>query len=334
METTIDGGGLFLKKVLCTILLFLIIAVLSFYLLTRSEAIGWTAPSTLHTYINNQEITSYNKDGITLIPCEALPGYGFDLETDRTSRRINLHPNSQKKLIPGRVRDTSKNAFPVYESSWHVIVNGEEVPSFRINHDTCIAISSLKSLGALNFVSAEQKVLFRLSDFSQEEFIQGDAQIDVETAKTWAKNKGATQLFIDAADLYWKYGKETGLRPEVLYAQAAKETAYGKYTGNVVPEQNNFAGIKTVDASGDTTYDHESFASAEDGVRAHFNHMAAYVGIQPIGEVHGRYQVVLSTEWAGTVKTVSELGGRWAPDKDYGNSIVRDYLYPMLQTKK
>lgn len=302
--------------------------------MTRSEVVGLTTPSSLHTYINNQEITSYNKDGSTLVPCEALSGYGFDLETDRATRCITIRPNSQKELTPSRVRDTSESSFSIYESSWHVMVNGQEINSYRINHTTCIAISSLECFGELNFISAEQKVLFRLSDFSQEEPIEGTAQIDVETAKIWAKNKGAAQLFIDAADLYWKYGKETGLRPEVLYAQAAKETAYGKYTGNVVPEQHNFAGIKTVNATGDTTYDHETFASAEDGVRAHFNHMAAYVGIQPIGEVHGRYHVVLSTDWAGTVKTVSELGGRWAPDEDYGNSIIRDYLYPMLQTKK
>jgi hypothetical protein len=28
--------------------------------------------------------------------------------------------------------------------------------------------------------------------------------------------------------------------------------------------------------------------------------------------------------------TVERLGGRWAPAPDYGTSIVRDYLTPML----
>lgn len=323
-----------MKKFVFVLLFFVMLATLSFYILTRSTEIGVTTPSTLRTFISNQEITSYIKEGVTLIPCRHLKDYGFEVETDRSTHKIILQPAPQKELSPSRVRDTAKNSFSIYESAWQVMVNGEEVPSYQINHDICIALSSLKPFGEVNFISAEQKVIFQPSAVFQDEPIKGDAQVDVETAKQWATNKGAAQLFIDAADLYWKYGKETGLRPEVLYAQAAKETAYGKYTGNVVPEQHNFAGIKIVTASGDTTYDHESFASADDGVRAHFNHMAAYVGAKPVGEVHGRYNVVLSTAWAGSIRTVSELGGRWAPDKNYGNSIIHDYLYPMLQTKK
>jgi transcriptional regulator with XRE-family HTH domain len=30
--------------------------------------------------------------------------------------------------------------------------------------------------------------------------------------------------------------------------------------------------------------------------------------------------------------SVEDLGGKWAPSLDYGGSIVRDYLTPMLQT--
>ncbi|MCI9627414.1 MAG: glucosaminidase domain-containing protein [Clostridia bacterium] len=323
-----------MKKFICILLFFVMLGSLSFYILSRSDTVGTTTPSTLRTFINNQEITSYIKDGATFVSCHALKDYGFTVETDRSAHKMILYPDAQKELSPGRVRDTSKNTFSIYESTWQVVINGEEAPSYQINHDVCIAVSALKPFGEVDFISAEQKVVFRFSTSFQDEPIKGAAHIDAETAKAWAENKGAAQLFIDAADLYWKYGKATGLRPEVLYAQAAKETAYGKYTGNVVPEQHNFAGIKTVTASGDTTYDHESFATAEDGVRAHFNHMAAYVGAKPVGEVHGRYHVVLSTAWAGSIRTVSELGGRWAPDKDYGNSIIHDYLYPMIQTKK
>ena len=116
--------------------------------------------------------------------------------------------------------------------------------------------------------------------------------------------------FLDAADIYWKYGELTGIRPEVLYAQAAKETAFGNYGGAVLPEMNKFAGIKKYGATGDATEDHESFATPDDGVRAHFNHMSAYVGLEPIGEVHGRYNSVKSLSWAGTVKYVEALGGR------------------------
>ncbi|MBR6728808.1 MAG: S-layer homology domain-containing protein [Clostridia bacterium] len=160
--------------------------------------------------------------------------------------------------------------------------------------------------------------------------IVAESQVSLERAKEWATERGAHQRFIDIADIYWKYGEITGIRPEVLYAQAAKETGYGKYGGRVLPEQNNWAGIKTATANGDATYDHESFETPEDGVRAHFNHMSAYLGLEPVGEPHGRYHTASRTAWAGTVKTVEELGNKWAPEHTYGYSLVTKYIMPMM----
>lgn len=151
----------------------------------------------------------------------------------------------------------------------------------------------------------------------------------VEQAKAWAKSRGAHQRFIDIADLYWQYGEITGIRPDILYAQAAKETGYGKYGGAVKPEQNNWAGIKKYGAIGDAPEDHEDFLTPEDGVRGHFNHMSAYIGLEPIGEPHGRYNSVKTISWAGTVKNLEELGGKWCPDLYYGYSILHDYVEKM-----
>lgn len=152
-------------------------------------------------------------------------------------------------------------------------------------------------------------------------------------AQEWARKRGATEAFIEGAQLYWKYGEITGLRADVLYCQAAKETAFGKYTGQVKAEQNNWAGIKKYGQNGDAPEDHEDFETPDDGVRAHFNHIGAYVGIEPVGEPHGRYKSVKSLTWAGTVETVEQLGGKWCPDKTYGFSIIDDYLVYMLKTE-
>ncbi len=162
--------------------------------------------------------------------------------------------------------------------------------------------------------------------------IIGEAKATVGQAKTWARKSGAHQRFIDIAEIYWKYGELTGIRPEVLYAQAAKETGFGKYMGRVTPEMNNWAGIKIKKPTGDSTEDHESFATPDDGVRAHYNHMAAYIGTKPIGEPHDRYYVVKSIDWAGTVKYVEELGGKWTPDPTYGATLVNNLLNPLLAT--
>lgn len=153
--------------------------------------------------------------------------------------------------------------------------------------------------------------------------IFGESEVSMEQAVRWAAACGGSELFINAAPLYWHYGEVFGIRPDVMYAQAGKETGYGNYGGAVLPEMNNWAGIKIKDPQGDATEDHETFATPDDGVRAHFNHMCAYVGIDPVGEVHDRYYVVLTTDWAGTVAYVEQLGGKWCPDINYGFHIVK-----------
>lgn len=170
----------------------------------------------------------------------------------------------------------------------------------------------------------------QLGVIQSENSMFGEAAVSLETAKAWAEKNGATESFIAAADLYWQYGDLSGIRPDILYAQSAKETGYGKYGGNVIPEQNNFAGIKKYGRSGDAMEDHEDFPTQEDGVRGHFNHMSAYLGLNPIGEPHERYKSVKSMPWAGSVKTLEELGGKWCPDLYYGFSILHDYIEPMV----
>jgi len=159
--------------------------------------------------------------------------------------------------------------------------------------------------------------------------IVASPKVSKTDALKWAKDKNAHQRFIEIASLYWEYGEKTGIRPEVLYAQSALETGFGHYGGIVPPEYNNWAGIKKADTSGNEPEDHEQFATPEDGVRAHFNHMSAYVGLPPIGEPHGRYYLVKRFSWAGTIEVLEELSGKWAPSPAYHQRIVA-----MLQEMK
>ena len=164
--------------------------------------------------------------------------------------------------------------------------------------------------------------------------ILGAPQATVAQAQAWAKARSAHQRFIDIAPTYWEIGQQIGIRPEVAYAQSAKETAFGRYGGVVSPEMNNWAGIKTRRGGANEDINaHEIFVTPKGGVRGHFNHLAAYTGQTPIGEPHGRYHTVMSLSWAGTIRTVEELGGKWAPNPDYGNSIIRDYLVWLLNTE-
>jgi N-acetylmuramoyl-L-alanine amidase CwlD len=147
--------------------------------------------------------------------------------------------------------------------------------------------------------------------------ILGPPSITVDQAQLWALGRSAHLRFISIAPLYWHYGELTGIRPEVLYAQAALETNFGRFDNRVPHTFNNWAGIKITGADGDETENHEAFATPDDGVRAHFNHISAYVGLAPQGEPHGRYHVAARQSWAGKIRYAEELSGKWAPAIDY-----------------
>ena len=190
--------------------------------------------------------------------------------------------------------------------------------------------------GTLKLVSLDAGTLVRKTAQNEEEavvqplsikpptstLIIGKNSVPLQTAQRWATAKGAHQRFIDIAPLYWEYGMLTGIRPEVLYTQAAYETGFGRFGGLVLTEYNNLAGIKVGFSNEDCPDSFEQFATPEDGVRGHYNHVTAYVGLTPIGEPHSRYHVIARASWAGTIKTVEELSSIWAPSSNYHERIV------------
>jgi hypothetical protein len=156
--------------------------------------------------------------------------------------------------------------------------------------------------------------------------------VSVQRAQLWAESRGATLTFVHeiipaiykAANNQAFVNSNRHIDPIIAVAQSAKETGWGRFGGVLTESWRNTAGIKV--AAGGGNYDpdaHERFPSWEEGARAQLNHLAAYTGLSPFGIPHGRYHTVLRTAWAGTIRTIEELGGRWAPSLSYGTDIVR-----------
>ncbi|UFJ40105.1 N-acetylmuramoyl-L-alanine amidase [Brevibacillus humidisoli] len=161
--------------------------------------------------------------------------------------------------------------------------------------------------------------------------IAGQAQATVQQAQEWARNRGASQAFIDVAPIYWRLGAEMGIRAEVAYAQAAKETAFGRFGGVVTRDHHNWCGLKTTQGGANSDpYAHAKFPDDETGVLAHLQHLALYAGVEVTGKIVDPRHF---SSIEGTAPTVEELGGKWAPAADYGQSIVKDYLAGLLATK-
>lgn len=129
---------------------------------------------------------------------------------------------------------------------------------------------------------------------------------------------------------YYEEGEREGVRPDVAFVQALKETGFFRYGGTVTPDQNNYCGLGTTSATVKGAY----FSTAQMGVRAHIQHLMAYATTtrpsKPL--VDPRYQTVRSRYGAGTINKWVGLNGKWAvPGTHYGESILNMYQRVLKQ---
>ena len=120
---------------------------------------------------------------------------------------------------------------------------------------------------------------------------------------------------------YYEEGAREGIRPDVAFAQALKETGFFRYGGTVTPDQNNYCGLGTTSSQVKGAY----FDSARMGVRAQIQHLLAYASTrQPsLTVVDPRYTLVRSSYGSTTLGHWGDLNGRWAvPGYSYGQSIM------------
>lgn len=130
---------------------------------------------------------------------------------------------------------------------------------------------------------------------------------------------------------YYEEGNRTGIRPDIAFAQALKETGYFRYGGTVIPAQNNYCGLGTTSATVQGAY----FATPRLGVKAHIQHLLAYASVEPPQDniVDPRYDLVRQSYGSNTLTQWKDLNGRWAvPGIGYGQSILEDYYQGILNS--
>ena len=130
---------------------------------------------------------------------------------------------------------------------------------------------------------------------------------------------------------YYEEGSRTGIRPDIAFAQALKETGYFRYGGTVIPAQNNYCGLGTTSATVQGAY----FATPRLGVKAHIQHLLAYASVEPPQDniVDPRYDLVRRSYGSNTLTQWKDLNGRWAvPGVGYGQSILEDYYQGILHS--
>ena len=129
---------------------------------------------------------------------------------------------------------------------------------------------------------------------------------------------------------YYEEGAREGIRPDVAFAQALKETGFFRYGGDVVPEQNNYCGLGTTGGGVRGEY----FSTPQLGVRAHIQHLLAYSSTRrpTMPVVDPRYGIVRQAYGSRTLGTWQDLNGRWAvPGRYYGQEILSMFRDILIQ---
>lgn len=137
--------------------------------------------------------------------------------------------------------------------------------------------------------------------------------------------KGGAFTLKEFCQMYYEEAKAEGVRAEVAFTQAMKETGWLQYKGIVRIEQFNFAGIGALD--GNSQGNCASFPDVRTGIRAQIQHLKAYGCSDPLvnAQVDPRFGMVKRgcapyVKYLGQKENPEGLG--WATAVNYGNDIV------------
>lgn len=139
-------------------------------------------------------------------------------------------------------------------------------------------------------------------------------------------NRVSTMEAIKIAKIYIEESNAEGVNYDIAFSQMCLETGFLRYSGTVLPGQNNFSGLGVLNKKTKGF----SFRDIRMGIRAHIQHLKAYASRGKLHHnlVDPRFRFVKR----GSIKDVDALAGKWAADKRYGKKIR--YLLNRMYNEK
>ena len=142
--------------------------------------------------------------------------------------------------------------------------------------------------------------------------------------------KGGAETIDKFCEILYEEAICENVKPEVVFAQAMKETGFLKFGGDVKIEQYNFAGLGALGNS----VKGASFVDVKTGLRAQVQHLKAYASNDDLENecVDPRFKLVTRNtapyvEWLGSKENPKKVG--WATEKEYGISMMKLYVNPI-----
>lgn len=306
-------------------------------------------------FINGKEIKAdpapFILDDRTMVPLRVImENLNCNVDWDGDNRRvlITTPPAIDNNLVPDKDTDSSKNP-------------SEEPIAVEDGNN---ATDPLKTPTADNEPLTDEEVP-QVSNIDYQQTIMGESRMGREQLLT-IMQKNNPEAPQELVDLYLEIGKQYGIKGDIAFCQAAKETGWWKYGGLVQPYQNNYCGLGATGAAATGEEDplganptkvrYEAgvhgaiFASPAIGVEAHIQHLYAYACKNPLPPSKDLVDPRFVKPTRGIAPLWIDLGGRWAfPGyarnkyenleeafancDTYGHSILRDYYQKVLDLK-
>lgn len=140
------NGVIIVKKALC-----ILIVIAGLFSSASAEIIGAGYATDIRAYIDGIMVPSYNIDGYTAVLVRDLENYGFVVEWDASTKRVNFYRDFSKPstpLIPTlETRPVGTKVFDVYATDICTFFRGTEIPSYNIGGKTAVRLRDIAMVG-------------------------------------------------------------------------------------------------------------------------------------------------------------------------------------------
>lgn len=136
-----------LKKILC-----IIIVMAGLCSSATAEIIGAGYATDIRAYIDGILVPSYNIDGYTAVLVRDLENYGFVVEWNAATKRVDFYRDFSKPSTPlvpkAEEHPVGTKVFDVYATNIRTFFRGTEIPSFNIGGKTAVRLRDIAMVGS------------------------------------------------------------------------------------------------------------------------------------------------------------------------------------------
>ena len=188
-----------IKKLISSVLIILMLVSTLCLAAKPGDVAGNYFYTDIKTYMRGQLLDSFNVGGKTVILCEALRDYGFNVSWDGVARKltvVDIKGNATSNATGAANGAIGTIAGDYYHTDIVTVFNGVEFESYNIGGQTAIPATDLRNLGYdVVWDEANRRVLI---DTNPNTFVSGTDEIDNVTVKEQQFYHGTYVMRTDA----------------------------------------------------------------------------------------------------------------------------------------